>query len=52
MRNHGAEINQLVQTEVIGGPKNHPKPKHDKLWFPTPETCSEAENLSPLERKI
>ena len=55
MRNHDnleAEINQLVQTEVIGSPKSRPKPEYDKLWFPTPETCSDPENLSPLEREI
>ena len=55
MRNHDnleAEINQLVQTEVIGSPKSRRKPEYDKLWFPTPETCSDPENLSPLEREI
>ena len=44
MRNHEnleAEINQLVQTEIIGGSKTRPKPEYDKLWFPTPETCSD-----------
>ena len=55
MRNHEileAEKNQLVQTEIIGGPKTCPKPEYDKLWFPTRETCSDPENLSPLELEI
>ena len=55
MRNHEnlkAEINQLMQTEIIGGSKTRPKPEYDKLWFPTPETCSDPENLSSLEREI
>ena len=27
-------------------------PEYEKLWFPTPETCPEPTNLSPLQREI
>ena len=35
--------------------KNQPKrppPEIDKIWFLTPETCQNPENLPPLQRKI
>ena len=35
--------------------KNQPKrppPEYDKVWFPTPETCQNPENLPPVQRKL
>ena len=29
-----------------------PPPNHEKLWFPTPETCSDLSDLTPLQRDI
>ena len=29
-----------------------PAPDYAKLWFPTPETCSEPTNLGPLQGEI
>ena len=34
------EINQLIQVKEIDQ-VGRPKPEYDKLWFPTPETCTD-----------
>ena len=47
-------INQILSTGNVHG-KNQPKrppPDYDKIWFPTPETCPNPENLHSLQRKI
>ena len=46
-------INQIICTGKNDG-KNQPKrppPENDKIWFLTPETCQNPENLPPLQRK-
>ena len=53
--NYLTEINQLIQ--VTDTPKRKvqpakPAPECEKLWFPTPETCPDLTNLSPLQREI
>ena len=53
--NYLTEINQLIQ--VTDTPKRKaqpakPAPEYEKLWFPTPETCPDPTNLSPLQREI
>ena len=47
-------VNQILSTGKVHG-KNQPKrppPDYDKIWFPTPETCPNPENLPSLQRKI
>ena len=47
-------INQILNTGNVHG-KNQPKrppPGYDKIWFPTPETSPNSENLPCLQRKI
>ena len=44
-------LNQLVQVD-LSNQKTRPIPESNKLWFPTPETCSNPENLPPLHREI
>ena len=49
------EINQLMQ--VTDTPKRKaqpakPAPEYEKFWFPTPETCPDPTNLSPLQREF
>ena len=47
------QINQLLRVRNNRGlrqPKR-PLPEYDKIWFPTPETCQNPENLPPLQRK-
>ena len=49
-----AEINQLIQ-EFCRQAKNQPqrpKPEYEKLWFPTTETCSNPDQLPPLQKEI
>ena len=48
------EINQLIQDFTKKGQKQpaRPAPEYNKLWFPTPETCTDPANLSPLQREI
>ena len=53
--NYITEINQLIQ--VTDTPKRKVQslkraPEYEKFWFPTPETCPDPTNLSPLQRKI
>ena len=48
------EINQLIQDYCRQG-KNQPSrpaPEYDKLWFPTPETCDNPDQLPPLQREV
>ena len=48
------QINQLLRggnNRGIKQPKR-PLPEFDKIWFPTPKTCQNAENLPALKRKI
>ena len=49
------ELNQLIQDvhfkkyDTLTG---RPPPNYDKLWFPTPETCSDLSGLTPVQREI
>ena len=49
------ELNQLIHDVHF---KKHdtltgrPPPNYEKLWFPTPETCSDLSDLTPLQRDI
>ena len=58
MRNPDAfegELNQLNQDfhfMKIDTPTGRPPPDYLKLWFPTPETCHDFSNLTPLQREI
>ena len=47
-------INQILSTGKVHGKKQpkRPPPDYDKIWFPTPETCPNPENLPSLQRKI
>ena len=47
-------INQILSIGKVHG-QNEPKrpaPDYDKIWFPTPETYPNPENLPSLQRKI
>ena len=49
-----SQINQILRVKNdrrFRQPKR-PLPQNDKIWFPTPETCQNPENLPPLQRKI
>ena len=49
------ELNQLIQDfhfRKIDTPTGRPPPDCSKLWFPTPETCNDFSNLTPLQREI
>ena len=49
------ELNQLIQDfhfKKIETPTGCPTPDYSKLWFPTPETCHDFSNLTPLQREI
>ena len=50
--NYLTEINQLIQVTDTPKRKAQPAPEYEKLWFPTPETCPDPINLSPLQREI
>ena len=49
------ELYQLIHDVLF---KKHdtltgrPPPNYEKLWFPTPETCSDLSDLTPLQRDI
>ena len=49
-----AEINQLIQNTIANPERQStkPPPEYNKLWFPTPETCTDVNVLSPLQREI
>ena len=48
------QINQLLQVRNNRSSRQpkRPSPEYEKIWFPTPETCQNPENLPPLQRKI
>ena len=49
------ELNQLIQDfhfQKIDTPTGRPPPDYSKLWFPTPETCTDFSTLTPLQREI
>ena len=53
--NYLTEINQLIQVTDIPKRKFQPAkpaPEYEKLWFPTPETCPDPTNLTPLQIEI
>ena len=52
--NFCAELNQLISHHRHSRDKQpeRPKPDYSRLWFPTPETCTDASKLSPLHRRI
>ena len=47
-------INQLIRDENFVGPLQPPKPEPDykTFWFPTPETCDDPSQLTPIQREI
>ena len=48
------EVNQLIQN-AIANPKRQPTKnptEYNKLWFPTPEICTDVNLLSHLQREI
>ena len=48
------QLNKFLRVRNNRGfrqPKNPPT-DYDKIWFPTPETCQNPENLPPTQRKI
>ena len=49
------ELNQLIEElhfKKIDTPTGRPPPDYSKLWFPTPETCNDFSNFTPLQREI
>ena len=44
-------LNQLVLVD-LSNQKTRLSPEYNKLWFPTPKTCSNPEILPPLHREI
>ena len=49
------ELNQLLQDfqfKKSDTPTGRPPPDYSKLWFPTPETCNDFFNLTPLQKEI
>ena len=55
LENVESEINQLVHdTHFIkyDTVTCRPPPDHSKLWFPTPETCTDVSKLTPLQRDL
>ena len=49
------ELNQLIHDihfQKFDTDNGRPPPDYSKLWFPTPETCTDLSNLSPLQREI
>ena len=46
-------INQLLRVRNNRSSRQPkcPSPEYDKIWFPTPETCQNPENLPPLQKK-
>ena len=50
-----SELNQLIQDfhfKKIDTPTGRPPPDYSKLWFPTPETCHDFSNSTPLQREF
>ena len=51
----GGELNQLIHDfhfQKFDTPPDRPPPDYSKLWFPTPETCNNFSNLTPLQREF
>ena len=51
----GGELNQLTQDfhfQKSDTPTGRPPPDCSKLWFPTPETCTDFSTLTPLQKDI
>ena len=49
------ELNQLIEDfhfKKFDTPTGRPPPDYSKLCFPTPETCNDFSNSTPLQRKI
>ena len=49
------ELNQLIQDfhlKKFDTPTGRPPPDYSKLWFPTPETCNDFPDLTPLQKEI
>ena len=49
------QLNQLIQDfhfKKFETPTGRPSPAYSKLWFPTPETCTDFSTLTPLKRGI
>ena len=48
------EINRLIQNTNRNSERQPTKPpvEHIKFWFPTPETCTDVNVPSPLQREI
>ena len=49
------ELNQLIQDfhfKNIDTPTGRAPPGYSKLWFPTPESCNDFSELTPLQREI
>ena len=49
------ELNQLIQDihfQKFDFDNGRPPPDYSKLWFPTPETCTDLSKLSPLQREF
>ena len=54
---NGKLLNQINKLLRVGNNRGIrqlkcPLPEYDKIWFPTPGTCQNPENLPPLQRKI
>ena len=53
--NSEGELIQLIEDfhfKKIDTPTGRPAPDYSKLWFPTPETCNDFSNLTPLQREV
>ena len=48
------QINQFlrVRNNRSSRQPKRPSPEYDKIWFPTPETCQNPENLPLLQREV
>ena len=48
------EFNMLIRDDTFTGEQQPPRPppNYQNLWFPTPETCSNPSDLSPVQQQI
>ena len=48
------ELNMLLRDETFDSDRQPPRPCPDyrNFWFPTPEKCSDPQDLTPLQREI
>ena len=46
-------MNQSIQVQMPSKKAQPAKlaPEYEKFWFPTPETCPDPTNMSPLQRE-